>query len=201
MSFYANYATGFFGVPVPVAAGTFVACIYAGSIAANILFGTMNLLGLKQKLVLTKFVTLLLLVLLIFVPGLYTFLAVSGLLGFARAIRNMIYAPSVKKFAATTDTTGYFSLAPILTIPIATGLPLLFGQGLDILVALEGAGYRLLFAFCAGFTLVTLYFAVLTDYEGTGRGPHLLAGKGRGRHGQDAHDDQDVRVTEDNEEK
>ena len=169
MSFDANYATGFFGVSVQVAAVTFVACIYAGSITVNILFGTMNLLGLKQKLVLTKFVTLLLLALLIFLPGLYTFLVVSYLLGFARAIRNMIYAPSVKKFAARTDATGYFSLAPILTIPIATGLPLLFGQALDVLSFMEADGYRLLFAFCAGFILVTLYFAVQTDYEDVAR--------------------------------
>lgn len=169
MSFYANYATGFFGVSVPVAAGTFVACIYAGSITVNVFFGTMNLLGLKQKLVLTKFVTLVLLALLIFLPGLYTFLVVSYLLGFARAIRNMIYAPSVKKFAARTDTTGYFSLAPILTIPIATGLPLLFGQALDVFSFMEADGYRLLFAFCAGFILVTLYFAVQTDYEGAAK--------------------------------
>jgi len=166
MSFYANYATGFFGVPVPVAAGTFVACIYAGSITVNVLFGTMNLLGLKQKLVLTKFVTLVLLALLIFLPGLYTFLAVSYLLGFARAIRNMIYAPSVKKFAAKADATAYFALAPILTLPIATGLPLLFGQILDILPFMEADGYRLLFALCAGFILITLYFGVRTDYEG-----------------------------------
>jgi MFS family permease len=170
MSFYANYATGFFGVAEPVAAGIFVACIYAGAITVNVIFGTMNLLGLKQKLVLGKFVTLALLALLICRPGLYTFLAVSYLLGFGRSIRNMIYAPSVKKFTGRKDATSYFALAPIFTIPVATGLPLLFGQGLDILAAMGADGYRLLFGFCAGLVLVTLYFALRTDYAGAGGG-------------------------------
>lgn len=168
LSFYANYATGFFGVAAPVAAGTFVACIYAGSITVNIFFGAMNLLGLKQKLVLSKFVTLLLLTLLTLFPGYYTFLLISYLLGFGRAIRNMIYAPSVKKFAGKSDATAYFSFAPILTIPVGSGFPLLFGKALDWLSFMQADGYRLLFVLSAAFILVTLYFSIKTDYRGAG---------------------------------
>ncbi len=69
VSFYANYATGFYEVPAAVAAGLFVACIYVGSITVNIFFGAMNLLGLKQKFVLSKCISFTALVLLTFFPG------------------------------------------------------------------------------------------------------------------------------------
>jgi len=49
ISFYANYAHHHFGVAQAVAAGAFVACIYAGSITVNIFLGTLDLLSLKQK--------------------------------------------------------------------------------------------------------------------------------------------------------
>jgi len=166
MSFYATYATGFFGVSAPVAAGTFVACIYAGSITVNIFLGAMNLLGLKQKLVLSKLITLLLLLLLTFLPGYYTFFLISYLLGFGRAIRNMVYAPSVKKFAGKADTTSYFALAPIITIPVGSGFPLLFGKALDLLSFMQADAYRVLFLASAAFILVTLYFSIRTDYQG-----------------------------------
>lgn len=70
-----------------------------------------------------------------------------------------------------TGTFVAFSLAPILTIPVATGLPLFFGQALDVLSFMEADGCRLLFVFCAGFILVTLYFSVQTDYEGATADP------------------------------
>jgi hypothetical protein len=165
MSFYANYATGFFGVSAPVAAGTFVGCIYAGSITVNIFLGVLNFLGLKQKLVLSKLITFTLLVLLIFFPGYYSFFLISYLLGFVRATRNMIYAPSIKKFAGKVDVTSYFALAPILTIPVGSGFPLLFGKALDLLSFMEADAYRLLFAVSAVFILITLYFSLMTDYR------------------------------------
>ncbi len=166
MSFYATYATGFFGVAPAVAAGYFVACIYAGSITVNIFLGTMNLLSLKQKFVLSKYVTVTLLLLLVAVPTPAAFFVISYLLGFARAIRNMVYAPLVKKFAAKTDVTPYFSMAPVLTLPFAAGYPLLFGRLLDHLSFLQEDSYRLLFGGSALLVLVALYLAVKTDYEG-----------------------------------
>ncbi len=165
MSFYANYATGFFDVSAPMAAGTFVGCIYAGSITVNIFLGVMNFLGLKQKFVLSKLITLFLLVLLTFFPGYYSFFLISYLLGFVRAIRNMIYAPSIKKFAGKVDVTSYFALAPILTIPVGSGLPLLFGKALDLLSFMEADAYRVLFAASTVFILITFYFSLKTDYR------------------------------------
>ena len=165
LSFYANYATTYFAVPTAVAAGAFVAFIYAGSITVNILLGTMNLLGIKQKLFLSKGITLLLLILLTLIPSYFTFFIISFLLGIGRAIRNMVYPPSVRIFANKSDNTAYFALAPILTLPIGSGFPLLFGTVLDSLSFMGADAYRLLFGFSALFILATCYFAFKTDYE------------------------------------
>jgi MFS family permease len=164
MSFYANYATQFYAVTPAVAAGIFVACIYAGSITVNIFLGTMNLLSLKQKFVLSKFITLGLLLLLVAHPGQLLFLVISFMLGLVRAIRNMVYAPSVKLFARKEDVTSYFSLAAIITLPIAAGYPLLFGRALDHFAYLQADAYKLLFAISALFILATIYFALRTDF-------------------------------------
>jgi len=168
LSFYANYATGFYGVAPAIAAGIFVACIYAGSITVNILLGTMNLLSLKQKFVLSKSITITLLGLLVLIPAPATFFLVSYMLGCVRAIRNMVYAPSVKRFAEKSDTTPYFSMASILTLPFAAGFPLVFGKMLDQFSYLQENSYRLLFAVSAVLVLITFYLSLKTDYEGTG---------------------------------
>lgn len=165
MSFYANYATGYHQVPVAIAAGGFVACIYAGSITVNIFLGAMNLLSLKQKFILAKGIALSLLLLLILLPGPFTFFVISYLLGCVRAIRNMVYAPTVKLFSGKTDVTPYFSLAPILTLPFAAGFPLLFGWMLDLLSPLQGDAYRLLFTLSAVLTAISLYLSFRIDFR------------------------------------
>jgi MFS family permease len=166
MSFYATYATGFYGVAPAVAAGFFVACIYAGSITVNIFLGAMDLLSLKRKFVLSKYVTVALLLLLVLFPAPAIFFLISYLLGFARAIRNMVYAPSVKKFAAKSDVTPYFSMAPLLTLPFAAGYPLIFGGLLDRLSFLQQDAYRLLFAVSVLFVIISLILAIKIDYDG-----------------------------------
>lgn len=163
-SFYANYATSFYGVAPAVAAGLFVASIYAGSITVNILLGTMNLLNLKQKFILSKCVTLTLLILLIFFPSAAAFFVISFMLGFVRAVRNVVYPPSVKKFAAKTDVTPYFSMAPVMTLPFAAGYPLLFGKMLDQLAWMQQDSYRLLFGVSACIILLTLYLSTKVDF-------------------------------------
>lgn len=164
-SFYANYATGFFGVSPAVAAGFFVACIYAGSITVNILLGTMDLLNLKQKFILSKLVTLSLLALLVFFPSPATFFFISFMLGFVRAIRNVVYPPAIKRFAAKADATSYFSMAPVLTLPFAAGYPLFFGKMLDLLDWMGQDSYRLLFTISAVIILFTLYLSFKIDFS------------------------------------
>ena len=164
LSFYANYATTFYEVRPAVAAGVFVGCIYTGSITVNIFLGALNLLRLKQKFLLSKCVTFLLLLLLVFFPGPITFFLISYMLGFVRAIRNMVYPPMVKKFSGKTDSTPYFALAPILTIPIGSGFPLVFGKMLDYLSFMQADAYKILFFCSALFLLVTIYFSVRIDF-------------------------------------
>ena len=168
-SFYANYATGFFEVAPAVAAGFFVACIYAGSITVNILLGMMNLLTLKQKFILGKVVTLSLLALLVVFPSHLTFFFISFMLGFVRAIRNVVYPPAIKKFAAKADATPYFSMAPVLTLPFAAGYPLFFGKMLDLLAWMGEDSYRLLFTLSGAILLVTLYLSCKIDFSGPER--------------------------------
>ena len=164
LSFYANYATGFYQIPPAIAAGAFVACIYSGSIMVNIFLGTMNLLNLKQKFVLSKCITFLALLLLVFVPGYAVFFLVSVLLGFVRAVRNMVYPPSIKKFSGKTDATSYFAFAPVLTLVFSVGYPLFFGKMLDTLAFMNQGAYQVLFCCSAFFILISLYCAVKTDY-------------------------------------
>ena len=164
MSFYANYATEFFSIPQAIAAGLFVGCIYGGSIAVNITLGTLDILSLKGKFILSKCLSLIALLLLALAPGYGSFLLISFLLGGVRAIRNMVYTPSVKKLSAKEDVTSYFALAPIVTLPVGLGYPMIFGKMLDTLAFLGADSYRLLFMFSAMFVLVTAYFTLKTDY-------------------------------------
>lgn len=166
LSFYANYATGYYQIPAAIAAGLFVACIYSGSITVNIFLGTMNLLGLKQKFVLSKVLTLLALLLLVVCPGYLVFFLVSYMLGFVRAIRNMVYPPLIKKFSGKPDATSYFAFAPVLSLPFSVGYPLFFGRMLDGLAYMEQGAYQILFCCSAFFILISLYCAVKTDYGG-----------------------------------
>lgn len=185
MSFYANYATLHFDVPLAVAAGAFVACIYSGSITVNIVLGAMNLLSLKQKFVLGKTITLSLLLVLIVFPSLPAFFLVSYLLGLVRAIRNMVYAPAVKNFCGKVDVTPYFSLAPILTLPVAVGYPLLFGRLLDLLAGLGADSYRVVFGISFLFICLTLVLSLYTDFttesKATGGRPRPAACGGAGQ--------------------
>ena len=165
LSFYANYATSYYEVPPAVAAGVFVACIYSGSITVNIFLGALNLLRLKQKFILAKCITFLLLVGLVVVPGFWSFLVISYMLGLVRAVRNMVYPPMVKKFSGENDSTPYFALAPILTIPIGSGFPLVFGKLLDTLSFMQQDAYKILFCCSALFLLVTIYLSLKIDFE------------------------------------
>ncbi len=165
LSFYANYANQYYGVSQAVAAGFFVSCIYSGSIAVNILLGTLNLLKIKQKFILSKGLTGIALLLLITVPGIWSFFLISFLLGMTRAIRNMVYTPSVKFFSGKSDATDYFALGPLLTAPIAFGFPLLFGKILDLTSALGATSYKILFGASTILLLVTFVFTLQTNYQ------------------------------------
>lgn len=165
LSFYANYATQYFGIKTSTAAGLFVALIYAGSILANLMLGTFNLLTLKNKCLSTKLISLVTLIILIFFPGFSGFLAASCLMGFCRGARGLVYSPSVKNFCKREDTTGYFAAIPLLTIIFGSGFPVLSGKILDLFSYMGSFSYQIMFAICFCIVIITLVFGLLTDFD------------------------------------
>ena len=165
IAFYANYATQFFDIRDYTAAGLFVCFIYSGAILANITLGTLNILSLKHKFISTKILNLLMLILLIFYPGLMGFLLASLLLGFCRGTRGIIYSPAIKRFSNRQDATAYFAMAPLLTIAFGSGFPLLFGHMLDRFSHLGQGSYQLMFGICILCVVISLIFGFLTDFS------------------------------------
>ncbi len=145
LSFYANYATQYFGISDHNAAGLFACLIYLGAILANITLGTLNLLSFKQKFLSTKIVTLIVLVVLVAAPGLTGFLLASLLMGFCRGARGIIYSPAVKMFSDRSDATSYFAIVPLLTLVFGSGYPLFFGHMLERLNSLGAFAYQIMF--------------------------------------------------------
>lgn len=165
LSFYAIYATQYFGIKDATAVGLFVALIYAGSILANLMLGTLNLLSLKGKFLSTKLLGLVILLILIFFPGFKGFLWASFFMGFCRGARGLVYSPAIKHFCKRADTTGYFAAAPLLTILFGSGFPALAGKMLDLFSQLGPLSYQILFGICFGLVIVTLIFSRLTDFD------------------------------------
>ena len=166
ISFYANYATGFFGISQAVAAGLFVTLLYSGAILANGTMGTLNWFSLRQKYLSTKILTALALILLMGMPGLPTFLLVSLILGFCRGTRNIIYSPLIKRFSRREDATAIFAVAPLITIWFTAGFPLIFGGGLDLLGG--KAGYQSMFAMALFLTLCILWIGTRVNFNAPG---------------------------------
>jgi len=165
ISFYAVYATQYFGIADYTAAGLFVAFIYTGSILSNLVLGTMGFLNLKQKFISTKLIGIGALAVLIFLPDFTGFLAASLMMGFCRGTRSVIYSPCIKKFSHKEDTTGVFAAAPLLTIVFGFGFPALFGKSLDWLTMMGSASYKLMFAISILIIIITLIFGVLTNFD------------------------------------
>jgi hypothetical protein len=146
ISFYANYATLYCGVAPPVAAGIFVMFVYIGSIITNIICGTMGMFSLKNKFILSKMIALIAISMLILGKSTMNFFIVSALIGANRGIRNISYAPAVKRLSGLSDSTGYFAVAPLLTLPFAIMLPVVAGWSIDGFSHLEADAYRIVFA-------------------------------------------------------
>ena len=164
-SFYAVYATQFFHITNYTAAGLFVVFIYIGSILANLLLGTFDLMSLKNKFLSTKILGLFALILLIFFPTLPGFLCASFLMGFSRGTRSIIYSPCVKKFAGKEDVTPIFAAAPLVTIVFASGFPLIFGSILDNFTYLGSISYKIMFGISFCILSIVLIFGVLTNFD------------------------------------
>ncbi len=164
ISFYANYAVDFHGVSAAVAAGVFVGLNYSGQIAANILFGTLNLFSIKTKCILSRLCSISGILILLFGTGLSIFLVSSILLGSSRAIRGLVYAPAVKILSGRTDVTGLFAAAPILMLPLSAGIPLLCGRLLDSLPFYLADSYRIVFAFLGLLSFISIFFIMRINF-------------------------------------
>lgn len=179
ISFYAAYATDFGGVAPAVAAGVFVGLIYSGAILANIIFGAVGWLSLKHKAMAAKWCSLGAVLMLAVWATPASFYLASLLLGAARGTRMIVFAPAVKKLSGLSDATPYFAVAPVLTLPLAMGLPLACGHFLDRMAWMGGDAYRLMMGGAALLLAGTLACAWRTDFTGrttaeTGRGPREI---------------------------
>ena len=167
VSFYANYATEYCGISPAIAAGLFVALNHLGSLIVNTFLGWIGLLNLRNKYLVSKITSLMAVGLLFLSGSLWSFLLASFLLGASRAIRMLIYAPAIKSFSGRADATNYFALAPVLTLPVSSGIPLLNGKFLDHFAYLGAYSYRLMFLGMGALILLSLYFLLTLDFSKT----------------------------------
>ncbi len=158
ISFYANYAIEYCSVQPKIAAGAFVILSYSGSIIINIIFGRLDHPGLKGKYMAAKIISLAAVVILYHFTSLWAFFAASFLFGVSRGARSLVYSPSIKRISGQKDSTTYFGLAPLLVMPLSTGLPLLAGTFLDRFSSLGAESYRLLFLGMGTLVILGIFF-------------------------------------------
>jgi MFS family permease len=158
MAFYALYATEFCGIAPSLAAGLFVVFHFIGSIVSNIIFGYYNFLSLKNKCLSSKLVTLVSFALLIFYPTLSGFLISSFFMGISRNMKVLVFPLAVKKISGLGDTTPYFAVSALITLPFSTGISLMNGKLLDYYAYLGANSYRLVFLLMALIVLFSLIF-------------------------------------------
>jgi hypothetical protein len=75
------------------------------------------------------------------------------------------YPPSVKKLSGLNDTTSYFAVGPILTIPFALALPMAYGHFLDHCAYLNGASYRIIFFISLMLVMGSLYAVLRVNFQ------------------------------------
>ena len=176
-AFYAVYATEHIGVAA-AAATAFVVATHAGSTAAYLFLGRSRLLSLRQRLILGKCCSVAGVLLILAVPAyadpaltapaaaapaLWAFFAASALLGIGRASRQLAFMPVVKLLSRRADATAYYALAQLVTMPLSVGLPLLAGRALQLLAALDGGGYRLVFGVLAALMAASMLVLLRID--------------------------------------
>ena len=88
---------------------------------------------------------------------------VSFLMGMSRGSRSLVYMPTIKKISGVEDSTNFFGIAPLLTMPMSTGIPLLSGAFLDRFSYLGSDSYRYLFLALA--VLITAGILLLKKTE------------------------------------
>ena len=164
LSFYANFAVQHRGINRASAAGLFAASIYIASFTSNVVFGLINLLSLKRKIIFARISGICGTVLLIFSSGIYMFIATSFLFGISRGINQFAYAPGVKLISGEEDVTDFFAISSVLIFPFAFGIPFLSGLALDISGGGEEA-FIFLFAILLIVQAAGLVAVILSDFR------------------------------------
>lgn len=166
ISFYANYAVLYHEISAAAAAGLFVGLNYAGQISANLILGTFNLFGLKTKCIIGRICSISAVILLTAGTGLPVFLAASVLLGFSKAIRSLIYAPSIRLISGESDITNIFAAAAIILLPLSIGISLISGKLLDGLSFMAADSYRIVFGLMGLLSFISIFFLSRVDFSG-----------------------------------
>jgi fucose permease len=169
LSFYGNYARDYAAIPEELIAGLFVAVSYGGGIVSQVLFGWLDLLDLKGKMITSKLFALAGILLLLPGRSFILFLFAAAMLGASRALRLLVFPPAVKAIANIRDTTPHFALVAIMEMPFSAGLPLGAGLFLDFSTGLGAGSYRILFLFLALLILVGLSFSMKLNFNGSDR--------------------------------
>jgi MFS family permease len=165
VAFYANYATEFCGVSAAAASGLFVALNYLGGITANALLGWLGLLSLRNKFLVTKLMSLAAVPLLCFSCSLASFLVASFFFGASRGTRMAAFAPAVKHLSGRDDSTHYFALAPLLLLPLSTGIPLAAGALIDRFGELGSWSYRSVFLGMGALIAIGVLFLLTVSFD------------------------------------
>ena len=165
ISFYATYAVEIHGISSAVAAGLFAVCIYAGGIISNLIFGSFNLLSLKNKLYISKVFAITSISVLLFAKSVPFFLTASFLIGLGRGINQLAFSPAVKKLSRVKDATDYFSVAPLIMVPFSFGIPALSGVVISHLHMHKETAYMGVFAAMALLIAVSMFFLHFIDFE------------------------------------
>ncbi|MBI9101780.1 MAG: hypothetical protein JEY99_05155 [Spirochaetales bacterium] len=165
LSFYAAYGLDFAGFSPALAAGGLVAVNIAGQLTANFILGIKKGPGLRRSAWISKGVSLTGILILILWHGIPSVMIAGFLLGYSRAIRAMIFSPAVKQLAGHKDATGFFALAPLITLPAAGLIPLIAGVILDASSGFGILSYRLLFGFFGLFIIISFFMLKKTELE------------------------------------
>lgn len=165
LSFYANYAVEFKGIPKEIAAGLFVACIYTAGVLTNILLGWLNIFILKTKFLIARGAAVTGTVILIFSSTLPYFLLVSFILGISRAVNQSANAPAVKLLSGLDDATDYFAISAIIIFPLSFSIPVVSGIIIDALSTRGSFSYITVFITLAALQTAGLIFTIFTDFK------------------------------------
>ena len=157
------------GVSPALAAGIFVIFLQIGAVVSIVVFGWLNVLGLKQKFVVSKVFALAALGLLIVAHTPAAFLIASVALGLSRGVYNAANMPIIKRLSRSADATDYYAISSVFQLPFSFGLPLAAGAFLDAASPLGSDSYRILFAglivvvVVAGFLILRLRMGQRTE--------------------------------------